>query len=195
MNRGEVRALLKAAAVFENRQFHDDNTVVDAWHQLLRPLDPDQAMQAMQNHFRSSDRWLMPVHIVEGVRKIRDEIMRDFHGAGQSLEVPDADPDRVDLYLEAVRNQRSRAGDGQVRPVKELVASAAGQMSMPNSQYRTLRPTTPLVVQCPKCEAPVGRKCRSATRTRNTPHDERGAAWKEFTHQEEVRREWHQHTH
>jgi len=193
MNRTQVRNLLKAASVFENRQFKDDDgSLVDAWHKLLRGLDADQAMQAMQNHFMSSDRWLMPVHIVEGVRKIRDEIMRDFHGAGQSLEVPDADPDKVVLYLEAVRSQRTRAGDGQVRPVQELVASAAGRMSLPTAQYRSVRPSTPLVVECPKCKAPVGRKCRSATRPRSTPHDERVTAQEEWAKREEIQREWHQ---
>ena len=173
MNRTEVRALLKAVSIFENRQFSGDSETVDLWYPLLRPLDAEQAMQAMNNHFMSSDRWLKPVHIIEGVRKIRDEAMRDFHGAGQSLELPDADPDQVDLYLEALRDQRTRAGDGEVRPVKELISSVASGRALPTAQYRSIRPPTPQVVECPKCKAPVGRMCRSATRPRSRPHDER----------------------
>lgn len=174
MNREEVRELLTEASAIDGRPFTE--TMVMAWHKILRDLRPEQAMAALENHFATSDRRLMPAHIVEGVKEVRAQLMGGFQDAGQSLEVPDANPDDVGAYLLAVKSQRMRAGDGEQRPVKALVASLADRKRIPPMPVRE---ATPMVVQCPRCKALVGRPCRSANRNR-APHDERVDAMAEW---------------
>lgn len=180
MIRSQVKELLLKAALMDGRPVSQD--VVDAWYPLLRPLDFEQAMAAMMHHFSTEDRKLMPVHIVQGVRRLREEGMKEIIAGGQSKEIPDADPDDVPQYLEAVRQQRFRMGDGVARQqdVLELVEGLGDRLvkSRPNPH----RTPTPMVVACrnPVCMAPIGQPCRSFSRNRS-PHTERiedFEAWK-----------------
>lgn len=177
MTRDEVRGLLKDAAAFDGRPVSED--MVEAWYGVLRPLIASQAWTAMQNHFATSDRRLMPVHIVDGVKEVRTELMRDFQDAGQTLEIPDADPDDVGAYLAAVKAQRVRAGNGaeRKRPVQAMLEAVERGLGLPSFPVRE---ATPMAVQCPRCKALVGRPCRTAHRSR-APHEERVtdlAEWK-----------------
>jgi hypothetical protein len=73
VNRLDTHDLLTAIAAIDNRQF-DDATVL-LWHRVLGHLDPADAGQAMAEHFRSSDAYLMPVHIArlaDGYAKARN---------------------------------------------------------------------------------------------------------------------------
>lgn len=168
MNRNDVRDLLGLASAFDGRNISDE--AVEAWHEILRPFHLDQAVQAMKNHFATSDHRLMPVHIVEGVRKIREETMRDFQAGGQPLEIPDADPDDTRAYLLAVRQQRNRHANGNQFPTSKMIESLSKQMTSTRPSFRT---PTPMVVSCPKCSALVGRPCRTATYRDRAPHDDR----------------------
>jgi hypothetical protein len=41
------------------------------WGHLLRDLDITDAMEAVDEHYANSDKWLMPVHVLDGVKRIR----------------------------------------------------------------------------------------------------------------------------
>lgn len=168
MNRSELRDLLGFASAFDGRSVTDE--AVEAWYEILRPFHLDQAMQAVKNHFSTSDRKLMPFHVVDGVRKIREEVMRDFQSGGQPLEIPDADPDDTRAYLQAVREQRSRHADGHQVPVGKMIESLGERMA---SSRPSFREPTPMVVSCSKCSALVGRPCRTSTYRDRAPHEER----------------------
>src|SRR5690554_3917945 len=109
--------------------------MVEAWYGILRPLHADQAMQAVQNHFSTSDRRLMPSHVAEGVKKIREEAMVDFQAAGQPLEVPDADPDDPKAYILAIREQRTRHADGVRVPINRMIEATEKAISVSGPSF------------------------------------------------------------
>lgn len=168
MNRNDVRDLLGLASAFDGRPITDES--VEAWYEILRPFHLDQAMQSVKNHFSTSDRKLMPFHVVDGVRKIREETMRDFQAGGQPLEIPDADPDDTRAYLLAIRDQRNRHADGRQVPTKKMIESLGKRLT---SSRPSFREATPMVVPCSKCSALVGRPCRTSTYRDRAPHEER----------------------
>lgn len=173
----EVQDLLVEASAFDSRIMVNEN-VVAAWHRLLRPLRAEQAMQAMRNHFMTEDRRMMPVHVVQGVKKLRAELMGGYQGPGLAREIPAADPDQVLKYLAEGLRQRSLAGDG-ARPdqVPQLMGSIG---RMPRGILA--RETTPMVVACPEegCRALVGRQCRTRKGETRAPHSGRIASFGEW---------------
>lgn len=177
MNLSEVQDLLNEASAFDGRPVTDDTVL--AWHRLLRNLDSGQAMKAMRTHFETEDKRLMPVHIVQGVKKLRAELMGGYQGPGLSKEIPQADPDDVMGYMKAARTLRITAGDG--KPVNVLALE--GQIGrMPN--YMMGRDSTPMVVPCEEvtCRALTGRQCRGKKGETREPHQVRVEAftvWRE----------------
>lgn len=178
MNPQEVQELLLEASAFDGRMVTEET--VTAWHRILRDYRADQAMQAMRNHFATEDRRLMPVHIVQGVKKIRSELMGGYQGPGLALEAPQEDPDNVMKYLAEGLRQRSLAGDGvRVQQAPQLLASI-GRMPA----HIMTRETTPMVVACTEetCRARVGRQCRTKKGETRAPHSQRVdafRAWKD----------------
>jgi hypothetical protein len=67
----EATALLAIAAGFDNRK--PDRDTVRAWTEALADVDYDDARTVVINHFHESTEWLMPAHIVKGVRAIEAE--------------------------------------------------------------------------------------------------------------------------
>lgn len=165
MTPAEVQELLEEASAYDGRQVNDQ--IVMAWTGLLRDLRADQAMQAMRNHFSTEDRKLMPVHIVQGVKKLRAELMGNYQGPGLPKEVPLADPDDVMAYLVSGLTQRAVAGDGLPSSEVPQLVGRVGQMP---AEFRR---TTPMVVPCRECKALVGRSCRTKTGNLRVAHLER----------------------
>lgn len=177
MNLGDVQDLLLEASAFDGRTVTDET--VTAWHRLLRDLDASQAMKAMRTHFENEDRRLMPVHVVQGVKKIRADLMGGYQGPGLSVGMPTGDPDNVMQYLREGLALRSRAGDGDDSNVLVLEQRIG---RMPN--YMASRETTAMVVPCKDadCKAIIGRQCRTKKGDTRAPHRERMddfLAWKE----------------
>lgn len=96
MNLTETNSLLAFIALYDNRRI-DDATVV-AWHAVLDDLDLPDCREAVVQHFRTSDVYLVPVHI----RRLVDEIVRDRRRleldrkAEQAALEMAADPTRYD---------------------------------------------------------------------------------------------------
>jgi hypothetical protein len=97
VNRAETYDLLTAIAAVDNRQF-DDATVL-MWFQILGHIDPTDAGQAVAEHFRSSDAYLMPVHIARladgyaKTRNHRDRIQAEVIEAPPAVAVEERSPE------------------------------------------------------------------------------------------------------
>ena len=81
MNKRQVAKLLASAAVFDNREVTPAK--VEAWFVVLGDLDFQEASRALAEHYRSSHEYLMPAHIVDGVRERHER---------RSLERPSLPP-------------------------------------------------------------------------------------------------------
>lgn len=68
MKKSEVLRLLTIASAFDNRRPTDEQ--VDAWFAVIGDLDYGDAAAAVREHFRESTAWMLPGHVVAGVRAI-----------------------------------------------------------------------------------------------------------------------------
>lgn len=64
MTTDELAKLLARITVLDNRQV--DRLTLEAWTPIVGELDYQDALDAVNEHFRTSDRYLLPVHIVTG---------------------------------------------------------------------------------------------------------------------------------
>ncbi|MFB7162293.1 hypothetical protein [Streptomyces sp. NPDC056242] len=153
-----------------------DEFTPDAWHDVIGDHDLDEARAAAAAVARRQP-FVSPAEINDEIRARRDERAADFQGPGLTAEIPDADPDDVRAYLDALRNQRTRAATGQQlqqRPMRELLASAASRLpSVSDDALAKVRRPGPLGVACPQCHAAIGRSCKTPA-LEDRPPRERG---------------------
>lgn len=127
MNRTEAAVLLTYVARVDHRTFGDDDA--KAFAELLDDIDFTPAMEAAREHLRNETDWLTPAILRRRVFTMHsaraDDKPVDF-----ALTEPDADPDDVTAYQEAMRKGQVRAEDPDVRPrpVAELLAGSFGRM-------------------------------------------------------------------
>lgn len=69
MNRQEVTMLLARIQVLDNRQV--DALTIEAWGPLMADVPYAAAITAVNDHLRESGAYLLPSHIVAGVRQAR----------------------------------------------------------------------------------------------------------------------------
>jgi hypothetical protein len=74
MNDLELAQFLARLAVADNRQV--DAFVLAHWQPLIGDLELQDAVDALVMHSRESTVYLMPAHIIENVKRIRDERYR-----------------------------------------------------------------------------------------------------------------------
>ncbi len=87
MNVDELTSLLARIQVLDNRQV--DQITIEAWTPLMRDVPYPAAVDAVNEHFRSSTDYLQPAHIVQYATTLR---RRRFE-VTMSPEVPDTCPD------------------------------------------------------------------------------------------------------
>lgn len=106
MTPADAAKLLALAAAFDRRTVGESDAM--AWADALDGLRLEDCIQAVKDHYRASDKWVMPSNVREGVRLIRRaRLERDPEA------LPDADPNDVPAYLAALREGRFRAADGE----------------------------------------------------------------------------------
>lgn len=69
MNTEELTMLLTRIQVLDNRQV--DALTIEAWEPLMEAVNYDDAVSAVNEHFRTSEKYLLPAHILEGARDAR----------------------------------------------------------------------------------------------------------------------------
>ncbi|MEU9558020.1 zinc finger domain-containing protein [Streptomyces fumanus] len=154
MTPAETAALLSFAAAFDRRTLGEADVL--AWHTVLADIAFEPAKAAVTAHYATETRWIMPADIRQHVLARRNDTAADIQGPGLPAAIPDADPDDIPAYLAAVREQRTRAANGQLRPrpVRELLAGVGRQAPTKTTQ------TGPLSVECPYCGAGPLHRCR-----------------------------------
>lgn len=71
MTPAETAKLLSKAALIDSR--HIDRETVTAWHEIIGHLDYNDAMTALNIHRRMSIEYLMPAHIINNIKRAREE--------------------------------------------------------------------------------------------------------------------------
>ncbi len=87
----QTARLLALVQIGDNRRV--DRAVVAAWHDLVHDLPLDDALDAVRAHRRESTDYLLPAHVIAGVRRIRGARL-----AAAPPPLPDVDPDDVAAY-------------------------------------------------------------------------------------------------
>lgn len=90
MNQTEVGKILTYVSAVDNRKLTKE--AVLAWHQIIGDFVFEDAMEAVVRHFKESSGWLMPVHVVDGVKRIHYERSRIRWADRQLAAARDADP-------------------------------------------------------------------------------------------------------
>jgi hypothetical protein len=116
MRRSEISLLLGVMAAYDRRTTGE--TDVAAWLDVIGDLDFADAVQAVKDHYRESSAWVMPADVRHRVKKIREERLA---AVGDDAAVPDADPDDVPAYLEALRAGRMRRASPPTRVASNRV--------------------------------------------------------------------------
>lgn len=70
MNKLDVSQLLTIQSVVDNRKVAESTT--EEWFNIIGHLDYDQALEAMRLHNAESEKYMMPVHVIANVKRIRD---------------------------------------------------------------------------------------------------------------------------
>lgn len=102
MNKTEVAQLLTVASMVDNRTVAPET--VEMWFPLVYDIDYDTAVTAVQMHFRESDKYLLPVHVRENVKRIR---ARQEYEARKKR--PAIEPRRITLDREKFEQETAAA--------------------------------------------------------------------------------------
>jgi len=127
----EAAGLLAVAAAFDNRK--PDADAAQAWAIALEGLSFSDCRDAIVAHYRRTNDWLMPNHVITGVRKIRDKRLDDFG----NYDVPDGLNSRE--TLDFLRATNKRIADGEIAAAAELATPDLKPRDLPDIQ--TLMPS------------------------------------------------------
>jgi len=165
MNREDTAKLIGIVALGDNRTESDEMTIY--WHDLLRDIRIEDALQAVTIHRRESTEWLQPAHIIRIVR------------AQRNLRLAAANPVHEPVADETVLQDLSRraqlltaAADGRIgpRPVHLALAKPDQPAALPPAVQDAVDAARsargPLSVRCPFCETLAGTACRAGKRTK-----------------------------
>lgn len=133
MNPGEVARLLAACAMYDFRTVEKPD--VAAWAHVIGDLDYDDAMEAVRRHYQAQTDRMMPAHVRQGVKTIREERRRAEKSAARELP---------SVFEEDMNRQvRMEKGAAQVREVlAELTAHLDRKSPAPVSAMEQLRAIT-----------------------------------------------------
>ena len=156
MNRADTARLLTMIAACDRRTIGDAD--VAAWHAILGDVSFDDASIVVREHYGSETAWMMPAHIVDGVRRIRSDRL-----AGLDALLPDADPDDVAGWLAAYRQQIADVASGR-REVPP--PSAVGHAGVHPSVREAIEAAMPRPEQAARARNEAARQAEEAERAR-----------------------------
>ena len=102
----EAAALLTIAAAYDNRK--PDADQAKAWAMALDDLRFEDCRTVIVEHYKRSREWLMPVDVVQGVRRLREKRLADYG----PLPAPAVDPDDTERYQREEARIRRDVADG-----------------------------------------------------------------------------------
>lgn len=101
--------LLAKIQAHDNRNV--DKATIAAWHEVVSDLDFEDAMTAVADHRRQSAEYLLPVHVREGVRRIRGARL-----AAAGPPMPTCDPDDIEAYQAERKRMIEEIASGRNQP-------------------------------------------------------------------------------
>lgn len=110
MNAAETGKLLGFMAMYDNRRV--DELVIVAWHRVLGDLRYADAEAAVAAHYTETTERIMPAHVRQRVKALRDERIRRTEIPAPPRELLN-DPD---AYRKALRESAKRIADGEEPP-------------------------------------------------------------------------------
>jgi len=127
----DIAKLLAAAAMFDFRKADRDDILM--WHSIIGDLHYDDAIEAVKRHYAESTERLMPAHVRQGVRAIRNE--RAERTRSEALALPSPFEDDAD------RAERGQRGAAQVHEVLAVIAQRMTDRAgnMPGDALERLR--------------------------------------------------------
>jgi hypothetical protein len=135
--------LLAVAQTFDRRTVGDFDA--EAWRRAMHGLQLEDAKAAIVEHYTTSDTWLMPAHVRDGVKRIRrDRLERRPHDW-----VPDADPDDPIAYQRALRAGNARHADGTEQP-RNLTALPGTFRDVPTATPAAIEAAKDTVLRIPR---------------------------------------------
>jgi hypothetical protein len=155
MTHGDAARLLALAQTFDRRTVGETDAA--AWADALHDLPVDECAEAIRLHYRETDAWLMPAHVRQRVKYLRNARADRTHNLElrRAIEAGKAvDRDRMrETAWSIIRSLRERLGEQKLAPEQEAALS----------------------VRCPYCAARPGRACINvaADCERATPHPSR----------------------
>lgn len=171
MNQAQAKTLLTYIAAIDHRNIDIEAEAV-LWADLLDDIPYEPAKAAVREYYREESRWITPAEVRRRARATRAEQTRRPASPGPEA-VPDADPDDVRAYLQAVAEGRWREpGELSPRPVAALLAGYSAATVIPMVEDNQ----SVLTVPCPmrSCRAEAGQPCRSVFGKEREPHPVRG---------------------
>ena len=148
-------------AMFPQQKF--DEYTPEAWYDVLGEYGGNETRAAIAA-CAAEKPFVSPAEIVAAIRNRRQDTDRDLQGPGQYAEIPDADPDDVQAYLAALRQQRTRAASGEQLTARSILAITANVGREVPAEYVAVRRPGPLGVECPRCHAGPGKSCQTTFR-------------------------------
>lgn len=119
MNPEAIGDVLSVAAAFDNRTVGIADSA--AWFRVIGHLDQHEAEEAIIAHYSETNDRIMPRDVLARVSKLR--ALRIAHAGPEA--VPDADPDDVPAYQQALREGRFRVASGMSQhPVRRAIETA-----------------------------------------------------------------------
>ena len=112
MTPAEAAALLTIAAAYDNRK--PDPDAAKAWAMALEGLRFEDCREAVVAYYRSSREWLMPVDVIQAVKRLRHARIDAF---GPFDPPPELDPKDYSPWL---ADMLRRIGDGDLTDPAEL---------------------------------------------------------------------------
>lgn len=122
MNQSEAAVLLAMMAAYDRRTIGETDAM--AWASALNDIRLEDAQFVANEHYRQSTDWLMPAHIVAGVKRLRRDRLE------RCVPMPDADPDDVQEWLTEYRRDIRDIGDGHDLPEKRNEVEGRQQRDM-----------------------------------------------------------------
>ena len=138
MNPEDITKVLATCSLYDYRFGRPSFEVAALWHRALHDLDLDDAIQAVVRHYAKSTDRIMPAHIRQEVREIRNDRRRNQPSPARAL------PSRFEIDTD--RQERVERGMSTIRDVlgpllKQLEQLAAQRPQLP-SAFDELRALT-----------------------------------------------------
>lgn len=161
MNLSETQQLLAGVAGINGRTVGQID--VRWWQKLLADYPLDDCITAVTQHYKETNEWIMPAHIIKRVKAMRAERIE----RAQPLPAPSSPSEAG--YREQLRAIVRQAAAG-LAPPRALSVPAEPPPEIAAQVAETRASNAHLSVRCPWCQASIGQPCSLPGHPGKRPH-------------------------